>query len=104
MIERHDPPTLTFEQAYRALQEVVDRLEKGNLPLDESVTLFAYGTELAHRCGELLEQAELKVRALTQGFPAATTGLRELAADDFDASTADGEDEDDSVDGGNGAA
>ena len=74
MIERREAESLSFEEAYRTLQEVVERLEKGSLPLDESVSLFAYGTELARRCTALLDQAELKVRSLSQESGAGATG------------------------------
>jgi len=55
---------LSFEQAFRELEETVRRLEEGNLTLDESIALFERGTQLAARCGKLLDQAELKVRQL----------------------------------------
>jgi exodeoxyribonuclease VII small subunit len=85
MIERREAESLSFEDAYRSLQDVVERLEKGSLPLDESVSLFAYGTELVRQCTTLLDQAEVKVRALSQEFPAtATGGLREFGSDDSD--------------------
>lgn len=83
MIERREAETLSFEDAYRTLQDVVERLEKGSLPLDESVSLFAYGTELVKQCTSLLDQAEVKVRTLSQEFPAtATGGLREFGMDE----------------------
>jgi len=66
MSDRPEAGSLSFEDAFRALQDVVDRLEKGSLSLDESVRLFAYGTELVRQCPARLDQAELKVRALSQ--------------------------------------
>ncbi|MFQ6102619.1 MAG: exodeoxyribonuclease VII small subunit, partial [Anaerolineae bacterium] len=55
---------LSFEEAFRELEETVQKLEEGNLTLDESIALFERGTQLAARCGKLLDQAELKVRQL----------------------------------------
>lgn len=55
---------LSFEEAFRELEETVRKLEEGNLTLDESIALFERGTQLAARCGKLLDQAELKVRQL----------------------------------------
>ncbi len=55
---------LSFEEAFGELEEVVQRLEAGNLPLDESIALFERGTRLAAYCGELLDQSELHVRQL----------------------------------------
>ena len=40
-------------------------LEAGELPLEEALTLFERGQALAARCGQLLDQAELKVKQLT---------------------------------------
>lgn len=77
MSERKDTSALSFEEAYRSLQEVVDRLERGNLPLEESVALFASGTELVQRCNDLLDQAELKIKSLSREFVPAAGGIAE---------------------------
>ena len=71
MADQIDPKSASFEEAFQSLQGIVERLEKGNLPLDESVALFELGTELANRCTALLDQAELKIRALCQNLPGA---------------------------------
>ncbi len=55
---------LTFEQAFRELEGVVQKLESGELPLEQSLELFERGQALAARCTELLEQAELKLKVL----------------------------------------
>ena len=65
--------SLSFEEAFRRLEETVRRLEEGGLPLDESIALYEEGMELARRCQKLLEEAELKVRKLQ---PDAEEGLR----------------------------
>ena len=51
-----------FEAALARLEEIVDKLDDGNLPLAESLALFKEGTKLAKLCGELLTQAELVVK------------------------------------------
>ena len=56
---------LNFEEALTKLEEIVARLEAGELTLEESLTLFERGQVLAGRCAELLEAAELKVELLT---------------------------------------
>jgi len=56
---------LSFEQALLMLDEIVGRLEEGDLTLEESLALFEQGQLLARRCAGLLEKAELKVEALT---------------------------------------
>ena len=55
---------LTFEQAYAQLEEIVTRLESGELSLEESVALYEQGQKLAKLCGEMLDSAELRVRQL----------------------------------------
>jgi exodeoxyribonuclease VII small subunit len=57
--------TLNFEEALSKLDEIVARLEAGELTLEESLTLFEQGQMLAGRCVYLLEEAELKVELLT---------------------------------------
>ncbi len=58
---------LNYEEASARLQEIVSSLEKGNLPLADSLTLFEEGTALIKRCTELLDQAEQKVVKLRKG-------------------------------------
>lgn len=55
---------LSFEEAFKELEETVRQLEEGELTLDESITLFERGQELARYCSDKLEQAELKVSKL----------------------------------------
>ena len=56
----------SFEELYRELEETVQRLEAGDLTLDETLVLFERGTTVAEMCNELLDQAELRVRQLTE--------------------------------------
>lgn len=57
--------TLTFEQAYRELEETVQKLEAGNLSLEESLALYQRGMALAHACNQQLDNAELRIKILT---------------------------------------
>ncbi len=66
-----DLEKLTFEAAFQELEETVRRLADGELPLDESIALFERGQRLADYCGQMLDQAELKVSKLV---PSAETG------------------------------
>ncbi|NPV09852.1 MAG: exodeoxyribonuclease VII small subunit [Anaerolineae bacterium] len=61
---------LDFEEAYRSLQEVVEQLEKGNLPLQDSLALFERGMLLVRRCAAVLDQAEMKIVSLSQELDA----------------------------------
>jgi exodeoxyribonuclease VII small subunit len=53
---------LSFEEAYRELEETVVQLESGALTLDEALALFERGGALAERCSRLLTAADLRVR------------------------------------------
>jgi exodeoxyribonuclease VII small subunit len=56
---------LTYEEAFAELETIVNVLEGEQNPLEEAMLLFERGQALARRCGELLEEAELKVRELS---------------------------------------
>jgi exodeoxyribonuclease VII small subunit len=56
---------LSFEQAYGELEEIVTRLESGELTLEDSVSLFERGRQLSEHCQMILDQAELRVNQLT---------------------------------------
>ena len=56
---------MDFETAFATLQVNVSQLEKEDLPLDKALQLYEWGQLLAKRCATLLEEAELKVRALS---------------------------------------
>jgi exodeoxyribonuclease VII small subunit len=56
---------LSFEAAYAELEQIIAQLESGELPLEESVTLYERGRQLAERCQAALDQAELRVSQLT---------------------------------------
>jgi exodeoxyribonuclease VII small subunit len=61
-----DSEKLSYEQAFEELDKVVSALENEQPTLDEAMALFERGQELMKRCAQLLEEAELKVRKLTQ--------------------------------------
>ena len=56
---------LTFEEAMAELDELVSRMEDGELSLDESLKAFERGVMLTRKCQEALSQAELRVKTLT---------------------------------------
>ena len=59
---KHQPVEgLTYEQAFAELEESVRTLERGDLPLEESLALYERGQELSAYCAKLLDEAELKV-------------------------------------------
>lgn len=62
-----DIAALGFEEAFRALDEIVARLEGNDLPLDVSIDLYERGVALTERCNALLAEAELRVREVDGG-------------------------------------
>ncbi len=59
-----DPKPLDFEAAMRDLEEIVERLEHGDLPLEESLKAFERGIMLTRNCQTALKDAEQKVEIL----------------------------------------
>lgn len=57
-------PAETYETLYARLQELVNRLELGELPLAESLQIYEQGVRLAAECQRLLDSAELRVQQL----------------------------------------
>ncbi len=55
---------LSFEQALDGLTTLVEKLESGELPLEESVAAFEQGVKLSRRCESLLDQAEQRLQIL----------------------------------------
>jgi exodeoxyribonuclease VII small subunit len=56
----------TFEQHLQRLEEIVDKLEQGEIGLEDSIRLYEEGLLLSRACMERLAQAELKVKKLTK--------------------------------------
>ena len=66
---------MSFEQAMAELEGVVEKLEKGEVPLEESITLYERGARLKAHCEAKLKAAEERVERLTldaQGQPKGT--------------------------------
>ncbi|MCZ7588850.1 MAG: exodeoxyribonuclease VII small subunit [Gaiella sp.] len=64
-------PEPTFEELQRELDELVARLERGDVPLDEALALWRRGNELYRACVERLDRAELEIEELRSGDPPA---------------------------------
>jgi exodeoxyribonuclease VII small subunit len=54
----------TFEELHRELEDIVARLERGDVPVDEAIGLFRRGEELYKACVARLESAELRIEEL----------------------------------------
>ena len=62
---------MNFEDAQRELEEIVQRLERGDVPLDEALKLWQRGEELYRFCKERLDAAEGKIEELASRAEAA---------------------------------
>jgi exodeoxyribonuclease VII small subunit len=82
-----------FEEQLTQLETVVERLERGDLSLDESVRLFEDGMKLTSACKQELEQAEGRVQVLVEGkggkMKPIDLELEPNESDDIDADEAD---------------
>lgn len=54
----------TFEESMQRLEQIVRAMERGDVPLEESLKLFQEGTELVRSCNQLLENAQLQVKKI----------------------------------------
>jgi len=73
-----DVKALSFEKALAELEQIVQKLERGDVALEESVTIYERGEALKRRCEELLGQAEARVEKITldaAGKPVGTEPL-----------------------------
>jgi exodeoxyribonuclease VII small subunit len=57
----------SFESSLKELEEIVSRLEAGDLPLEQSLDLFEQGIRLSRDCQKRLDEAERKVEILLKG-------------------------------------
>ncbi len=65
MPEEKSSPS-SFESSLQELERIVKELEKGDLPLEQSLTLFETGMRLSAECKRQLEEAESRVEILTR--------------------------------------
>ena len=65
--------TASFEEALNELEALVERMESGDLTLEESLAAFEQGISLTRHCQEALQAAEQKVEILTARTPDAAT-------------------------------
>ena len=57
-------PNHSFETNMQRLEQIVRAMERGDVPLEESLNLFQEGTELVRSCNQLLEHAQLQVKKI----------------------------------------
>ncbi|HMA56904.1 MAG TPA: exodeoxyribonuclease VII small subunit [Pseudolabrys sp.] len=76
-----DVKKMPFERAIDELESIVNRLEEGKVPLEESVAIYERGEALKKRCEELLRQAEARVEKITLDANGKPSGSEPLDVD-----------------------
>ncbi|MBD3761314.1 exodeoxyribonuclease VII small subunit [Sphingomonadaceae bacterium G21617-S1] len=71
---------LSFEEALKQLEAIVRQLESGDVPLDESITLYAKGDALRRRCEERLKAAQARIEKISLGADGAPRGTEPFDA------------------------
>ena len=69
-----DIPGMTFEDALKALEDVVRKLETGEVPLDESIGLYERGEALRQHCQARLDAAQARIEKIVAGPDGKATG------------------------------
>ncbi|MCE7794333.1 exodeoxyribonuclease VII small subunit [Salipaludibacillus sp. CUR1] len=54
----NEKETLTFEESMKSLEELVEKLEKGDVPLEEAISMFQEGMKLSKECHDRLQKVE----------------------------------------------
>ena len=65
---------LSFEEAVSALEDIIGKMESGNMPLEESIEYFKKGTELIKQCDNMLNEYEKIITVVT---PDSDGGVKE---------------------------
>lgn len=71
-----DISSMSFEDALRALEEVVRKLESGEVPLDDSITLYERGEQLRKHCQARLDAAQARIERIVQGPDGSAAGTQ----------------------------
>jgi exodeoxyribonuclease VII small subunit len=69
---------MSFEQALAALEQVVQQLEQGDVPLDESITLYERGEKLRAACQDRLDAAQARIEKIVTDASGQPTGTAPL--------------------------
>jgi exodeoxyribonuclease VII small subunit len=72
---------LPFEKALAELESIVARLERGDVPLEESLSIYARGEALKAHCETLLRSAEARIEKITLGSDGTPKGVEPLDMD-----------------------
>ena len=82
MSETQSPvAAMSFEEALRALEEIVRKLESGEVPLDETITLYERGEDLRKHCQARLDAAQARIEKIVTGAEGKPSGTQPFDAD-----------------------
>ncbi len=76
--EQRPVERMSFEEAIAELERIVERLERGQVPLAESIAIYERGAALKKRCERLLREAEMRIEKIVlneEGEPVGTEPL-----------------------------
>ena len=79
--EAGDTANLNFEDALRRLEDIVRKLESGDVPLDQSIALYEQGEKLRGLCQKRLEDAQAQIEKITLGRDGSAQGTTAFDAD-----------------------
>ena len=71
---------MSFEQALKALEDVVRRLETGEVPLEESIDLYERGEKLRKHCQARLDAAQARIEKIVAGPDGKAAGVEPFDA------------------------
>ena len=77
-MSKNKEENITFEQAIEELETIINRLEEGDVPLDETINLYEKGSELKDFCERKLQSAEVKIQKINQ-----KTKTKEITIEDY---------------------
>ena len=69
---------MSFEDALRALEEIVTQLERGDVPLDKSIELYERGEKLRAACQKRLDNAQARIEKIVASADGSPTGTAPL--------------------------
>ncbi len=67
---------LTFEDALKRLEAIVQQLERGDVPLEQAIALYEEGNRLRARCQDRLEAAQARIEQIVRGADGTPAGTR----------------------------
>ena len=73
-----DITAMTFEEALSALETIVQQLERGDVPLDQSITLYERGEQLRAACQKRLDAASERIEKIVTAADGSPTGTAPL--------------------------